>query len=62
MEKAGEEGDGEAAELSSNVPAGGHFSFVGFGNAFTMAQWRNLKKWLQRDFKVAAQSELRHTL
>ena len=38
MEEAGEEGDGEAAESSSNVPAGGHFSFAGFGNAFTMAR------------------------
>ena len=52
MEKAGEEGDGEAAESSSNVPAGGHFSFAGFGNAFTMARWRYLEKWLRRDFKV----------
>ena len=50
MEKAGEEGDGEAAESSLNVPAGGHFSFAGFGNAFTMARWRNLEKWLRRDF------------
>ena len=52
MEEGGEQRHGEAAELSSNVPAGGYFSFAGFGNAFTMAQWRNLKKWLRRDFKV----------
>ena len=38
MEKAGEEGDGEAAESSSNVPVGLYFSFAVFGNAFTMAQ------------------------
>ena len=38
MGNAGEEGDGEEAELSLNVPAGRHFSVVGFGNAFTMAR------------------------
>ena len=52
MEEASEVGDGEAAELSSNVPASRHLSFAGFGNAFTMARWRNLEKWLRRDFKV----------
>ena len=38
MEQSGEKGDGEAAESSSNVPAGWHLSFAGFGNAFTMEE------------------------
>ena len=46
MEEAGEAGDGEATESSSNESEGRNFSFAGFGNAFTMAQWRNLEKWL----------------
>ena len=52
MEEAGEVREGEAAESTLNVSEGWNFSFAAFGNAFTMAQWRNLEKWLQRDFKV----------
>ena len=37
-----------------------HFSFAGFGNAFTVAWWRNLEKWLRRDFKVELLLDSQH--
>ena len=60
MEEEGEVGEGKAAESTVNASEGGNFSFTGFGNAFTMAQWRNLEKWLRRDFKVERLLELQH--
>ena len=60
MEEAGEVGEGEGAESTSNASEGRNFSFEGFGNAFTMARWRNFEKWLLRDFKVERLLERPH--